>query len=40
MQNWGGGDIFRQTILNESLQENSTDNGVRGMNIATSKEPN
>ena len=36
----GGGDIFRQTVWNESLHENSTDNGVRAMNIATSKELN
>jgi hypothetical protein len=32
--------IFGQTVWNESLHENNTDNGVRGINFATSKEPN
>jgi hypothetical protein len=36
MQNWGE-DIFKPKVWNESLQENSNDNGVRVMNFATSK---
>jgi len=35
-----GEDIVRQTVWIESLNENSTANGVRGMNSATSKERN
>jgi hypothetical protein len=36
-ENWETDDIFRPTIGNESLHEDSNDNGVRGVNFATSK---
>jgi hypothetical protein len=32
-------DIFKPTIWNESLHEDSNDNGVRVVNFATSKNP-
>jgi len=34
MQNWGE-KIFKPTIGNDSLQEESTDNGVRILNFVT-----
>ena len=36
MQKWGD-NIFKQTIGNESLHQDSNDNGVRIVNYATSK---
>jgi hypothetical protein len=33
----GGEDVFKPTIENESLHQDSTDNGVRKINFATSK---
>ena len=36
MQKWGE-NIFKQTIGNESLHQDSNDNGVRIVNCATSK---
>jgi hypothetical protein len=36
MQNWGGEDIFKSTIGNDSLHQDSNDNGVRIVNLATS----
>ena len=37
MQNWGDSIIFKPTIRNDSLRQDSNDNGVRMVNFATSK---
>ena len=37
MQKWGRENIFKPTIGNESLHQDSNDNGVRIVNFATSK---
>jgi len=37
MQNWGREDIFELTVWNESLHQDSNDNGVRIVNFTTSK---
>ena len=37
MQKWGGENIFKPTVVNESLHQDSNDNGIRIVNIAASK---
>jgi len=37
MQKWGGERIFKPTVANESLHQDSNDNGIRIVNITTSK---
>jgi len=37
MQKWGGENIFKLTVVNETVHQDSNDNGVRIVNFATPK---